>query len=170
MHSAFSKLFEKARSSGFFRWLLNFLLLRKIPFNKAHKPRISLITDDAVEVVLPFRRSNFNHLGGMHACALAMVGEMAAGLRLQSALNSGSYRLIMKTMSVEYVHQGRSDVIARCELSALQIAQQVLQPLANADSVMIDLDTIVRDPNGRHICTVKTTWQIKSWSKVKVKG
>lgn len=167
MRAVLSKLLTGARTSGLYRRLLNLVLLWKIPFNGPHKPRVLRISDDAVEVLLPFRRSNRNHLGGLHACALATAGEMAAGLRLQTALDSGKFRLIMQAMAVEYVYQGRSDVIARCALSASEIDTRVLQPLASAESVTIEMESVVRNLEDRHICTVRTTWQVKVWAKVK---
>ena len=53
---------------------LNKVLALGIPFNAPHGFKIKEINDDAVIITLPNRKLNHNHLGGIHACAMATVG------------------------------------------------------------------------------------------------
>jgi acyl-coenzyme A thioesterase PaaI-like protein len=94
-------IFQKAKHSSFFLWLLNLALGYDIPFNKPHKIKITAVHNDGVSVRLPFRRKNLNHLKGIHACALATMAEYTSGVSLLSTIGT-NFRLIMKNISVTY--------------------------------------------------------------------
>lgn len=76
-----------------------------IPFNAPHGFAIRNISPDEVKVSLPNRKLNHNHIGGIHACAMATVGEYCAGLSLLSRFGISKYRLIMSELC--HVHVAR---------------------------------------------------------------
>src|SRR5690606_830190 len=80
---------QKAKTSSFYRRLLNVALDRMIPFNKPHRFRIVEIADDRITTVIPYRKRNLNHIKGLHACALATLSEFTTGFLLLSQLDSG---------------------------------------------------------------------------------
>ena len=55
-------LLEKASTSSFSLWLLNFVLLRNIPFNKPHRLKIKSISKNKVLIHYPYIKNNLNHL------------------------------------------------------------------------------------------------------------
>jgi acyl-coenzyme A thioesterase PaaI-like protein len=59
---------------------LNKVLTIGIPFNAPHGFKIKEISNDQVLIHLPNRKLNHNHLSGIHACAMATVGEYCAGM------------------------------------------------------------------------------------------
>ena len=79
--------FDRARTGR--PAVLSWLFRRVIPFNAPHGLRIAAVATGpdgtAVAVVLPWRRRNRNHIGTVHACALATAAEFATGLGLVEA-------------------------------------------------------------------------------------
>src|SRR5687767_1107624 len=102
----------KARQSPFYRWLLNWSLDRMIPFNKPHGFRIVEIGDYSLKTRIPYKKKNFNHIRGLHACALATISEFTTGFLLISKLDGTKYRLIMQRLEMDYQYQGKMDAIA----------------------------------------------------------
>ena len=102
-----SRLTKKAKTSGFWLWMLNVVLARVVPFNRVHGFKIVEIDDNFVRTAAPYRKSNQNHIRGMHACALATVSEISAGFLLMQNLPPSHYRLIMSRMEVEYSYQAK---------------------------------------------------------------
>src|SRR5690606_15410175 len=89
------------RDSTLARSALSKLLLYIIPFNRPHKFKIENLTETEAHVLLPFIRSNKNHLGTVHACSMATIGEYAAGLVLIKNFSIAENRLIMKKLDIE---------------------------------------------------------------------
>ena len=46
-------LVEKAKHSQFYLWLLNYFLLRTVPFNKSHKIKVESIREDELTICAP---------------------------------------------------------------------------------------------------------------------
>jgi acyl-coenzyme A thioesterase PaaI-like protein len=148
---------------------LNRVLTFGIPFNAPHGFKIRQIDDEAVVISLPNRRLNHNHLGGVHACAMATVGEYCAGMSLLKTFGISRYRLILADLHVKYTYQGRTDLEGRC--STRQISRDdVLHGLEREGKYLQTLITLIQDNNGREVATVTTTWQLKPWDKVRTKG
>ncbi len=162
-------LIEKAQTSKFYLKMLNFALSRLIPFNKPHGFKISSIEDDAVKVALPYRKSNLNHLKGLHACALATVSEFATGLMLMRKLEQGKYRIILKNLQVDYHYQGKMGAYAFYNLTDQWLNQNVIEPLASQDAILVNCEVKVSDKSGNHLSTAKVLWQIKQWGSVKTR-
>lgn len=166
----FHKLVDHAQSSSFGRWKLNFLLQRFIPFNKPHNLKVISISNKEVEVKVPYKRNNFNHIKGLHACVLATASEFSSGLLLLYKLDFKKYRIIMKSLQVEYHYQGKGDAIATFSINDEDFIEKVKTPLQENGEVYIDCEIKCRDEKGNHLCTAITNWQIKSWEKVKTKS
>lgn len=160
-------LVRKAATSKFYLSLLNRLLWGIIPFNKPHRFRILKINADGVEILVPYRKTNLNHLKGIHACALATASEYAAGLTLLLGLGTDEYRLIMKKLEMEYHYQGKMDCIALFSMPEEILTREVKQPLATQEAVFVVCLVEVKDVSGNLISTGKTEWQVKRWDKVK---
>ena len=78
------KYINGARGSKFGLYKLNLGLGFVIPFNRPHRIRIREVGQDFVKTVIPYRRKNFNHIKGIHACGLATAAEFASGFHLLS--------------------------------------------------------------------------------------
>ncbi|PIQ46924.1 MAG: DUF4442 domain-containing protein [Cytophagales bacterium CG12_big_fil_rev_8_21_14_0_65_40_12] len=165
-----AKMLEKAKTSKTHLSLLNFGLLRMIPFNKPHGIKIVEIKDQSVKTIFPYKRSNFNHIKGLHACGLATVSEFTTGIVLLSTLDPQKYRIIMQKMEMNYHYQGKMDAYAEFSVTDEWLKNEVIDPIAAKDAVVVNCEVKVHDKAGNHLTTGNIYWQIKSWSKVKTKA
>jgi acyl-coenzyme A thioesterase PaaI-like protein len=148
---------------------LNKVLTIGIPFNAPHGFKIKTLNQDAVLIKLPNRKLNHNHLGGVHACAMATVGEFCAGMALLSSFGISRYRLILSELHVKYTYQGRTDLEGSC--SPHQIDKESVKKILESEGKHLQtLETHIRDKNGKEVALVTTTWQLKNWEDVKTKG
>lgn len=140
-----------------------------IPFNKPHGFKVSKISESRIKTTLPYRKSNFNHIKGIHACAMATVSEFATGFLLLSRLDPQKYRIIMQTLQMDYHYQGKMDAYAEFEMTDEWLEANVYSPLENADRVVVICKVKIIDISGNHLSTGKVHWQVKPWDKVKTK-
>lgn len=163
-----SNLIQKSKTSKKHLWLLNHLMRYIVPFNRPHGFRVSEVTDNTVTTFAPYRKKNFNHVRGIHACAMATVGELAAGLTIMSHFSPLDYRIIMSNITIDYHYQGKKDLLATAHLSETD-KNTILAALSQTDKTLQTVTTDIKDVDGMMIATVKTTWQIKPWKAVKTK-
>lgn len=166
--SSLDRLVIKARRSSFYRALLNLLLKRTIPFNRPHRLSIVELSPEKVAVQIPFVRSNQNHVGGLHACVMATAAEFASGLLMMQHAPVAEFRLIMKSLSMEYHYQGRAAAVAVCEGSTDWIFKNISEPLSTLDAVTVNAQSEVYDIDNNHLCTGTIQWHIKYWKAIKV--
>lgn len=162
-------ILQKAQHSSFYLWLLNLGLSRRIPFNKPHGFKVIEVKDDVLKTLLPYRKSNFNHIRGIHACAMATVSEFTTGFLMISRIDPKKYRIIMKTMEMEYHYQGKMDAIAVFTISENWLETNIYKPLESQESTVVICEVKIHDKEGNHLSTGKVHWQVKSWDKVKTK-
>ncbi len=162
-------ILRKAQHSSFYLWLLNMGLNSKIPFNKPHGFKIIEVKDDILKILLPYRKSNFNHIKGIHACALATVSEFTTGFLMISRIDPKKYRIILKTLEMEYHYQGKMDAIAVFTISENWLEENIYKPLQDNDSTVVICEVKIHDKQGNHLSTGKVHWQVKSWDKVRTK-
>lgn len=158
---------DKARNSRFRLWLLNQGLLRIVPFNKPHGLRLSHIGEDELTVSARNVRANQNHIKGIHACLLATLCEYVSGLSLLMHLDPKVYRILLKSIEMQYHYQAKMDVRATCKLDQDALKEEVAGPLA--DAVLKTFQIAVMDTDNNHICTGTIQWQIKNWDKLRLK-
>lgn len=137
---------------------------RMIPFNRPHRFRIAALSSGAATVQTSLRRANRNHLGTLHACALATAGEFAAGLALLGAFSPIEYRLIMSRLEVDYTRRADRPVTAEASIARddLEALQSDLAATGIAQRVVI---TTLTADDGQKVAEVRTHWQIKDWRR-----
>ena len=162
-------LLSKARTSGLSRWWLNFLLPWAIPFNRPHGFKVVPMRDGGITVRIPNWRINRNHINGIHACALATAAEMCSGLSLLEQLDPKKYRLIMRSLHMDYHYQAKQNALASCNPLAADVQEKVVRPLQEQDAVDYSSTVMVNDKSGNHLATGTVTWQVKEWGKVRTK-
>lgn len=160
---------EKAKTSGLYKRLLNLGLNWMIPFNKPHGFKIVEVDDYRVKTMIPYRKSNFNHIKGLHACALATISEFSTGFVLVNRLDPKEYRIIMQKLEMEYFYQGKMDAFAEFEISESWLNELIIEPLKTTDSTVVICEVKIHDVEGNHLTTGKIHWQVKPWNKVRTK-
>ncbi|HEU5289681.1 MAG TPA: DUF4442 domain-containing protein [Cyclobacteriaceae bacterium] len=163
------EVLQKAKTSSFYKWILNWSMDRMVPFNKPHGFKIVEVDDYRLKILIPYRRSNFNHIRGLHACCLATVSEYTTGFLLISSLDMKKYRLIMQRLEMDYHYQGKMTSTAEFVISKEWIEEKVITPLQTQDAVVIPCEVKIHDEKGNHLSTGRVFWQIKDWAKVKTK-
>ena len=161
---------KKAQSSGFYRWILNVFLNRLIPFNQPHGFSVMEIENYRIKTLLPYKRRNFNHIKGLHACALATLSEFTTGFLLISRLDMKRYRLILQRLEMDYLYQGKMGATAEFTISEEWLKEKVYEPLTKQEAIVIPCEVKIHDNKGNHLTTGKVFWQIKDWNKVKTKA
>ena len=164
-----AKLLQKAKHSSFYLKVLNWSLTRMIPFNKPHGFRIVELEDYRLKTLIPYRKSNFNHIRGLHACGLATISEFTTGFLLLSILDIKKYRIIMQRLEMDYHYQGKMDATAEFAISPQWLEEKVIKPLATQEAVVVPCEVKIHDAKGNHLTTGTIFWQFKDWTKVKTK-
>lgn len=158
-------ILKKAYKSNFWLWVLNKGLNRIIPFNAPHKFYIDKIDQNNIQLNIPYIRKNLNHLKGIHACALATASEYACGFLLISRLSPSNYRLIMRSMHVDFVKQGKENLIVKFNLSEERLSE-IKKRLEVSQQCLEILEVEVRNSKEELISIAKLEWQLKAWNFV----
>jgi len=106
----------KAHAAG--RWLFSRLVCWRAPYFASIRPLFVQLGDGSVEVRMRKRRSVTNHIGTVHAIAMANLCELAAGTMMEALLDPG-LRWIPRAMTIRYLAKARSDVVARATMPVL---------------------------------------------------
>lgn len=162
-------LVQKAKRSPFYLWVLNFILLKTVPFNKPHRLNVLKIEDEALTIGAQNKRYNQNHIKGIHACLLATLCEYASGLSLLLHLPATDYRIILKTIHMTYHYQAKKNVLVNFKLNKSEVEKNIRLPLQNSEAIFHEFTVEVYDTDQNHICTGLINWQIKAWKNVKMK-
>ena len=165
-----NQLVQKAEHSGFYLWFLNTMLWKMVPFNKPHGIKILSVSDQEINVKLPYIKENLNHIKGIHACGLATLCEYTSGLMLMINMPPSAYRIILKNINMTYHYQGKMDVTASFKISKDWVEKQIIDPLKTTEAIFQQVQVDVYDTEQNHICSGLINWQIKSWNKVKTKS
>src|SRR5665648_310215 len=119
LYKVFDKLLAKPTKLNLIT--LDKLLRFGIPFNAPHGFKIKELTKENVIISLPNRKLNHNHIGGIHACAMATVGEYCAGMSLLTSFGISKYRLILSELNVKYTYQGRVNLEGICSPKQIEV-------------------------------------------------
>ena len=139
-----------------------------IPFNRPHRISVLEVSTKGCKVFLPDRRRNRNHLGTMHACAIATAAEYVSGLNLVEACDMSKFRLIMSKIVVDYIRRPNGSCIAESSLSKSDLS--LINKGLDAEGVTkFDMLSTVTDSKNETVAKATIHWQVKSWEKVHVK-
>ncbi len=139
-----------------------------IPFNAPHGFSFKKLAPYEVQIYLPNFKLNHNHLGGMHACAIATLGEFCAGMALVKHLGMKRYRFILSELSVKYHLQGRTGLTGVAKMPSERI-EQIKKDLETQDKILVEHNTEIMNKHGEKVADVRTVWQVKDWEKVQLK-
>lgn len=150
--------------------ILNKILSFGIPFNAPHSFKIKNLSQDLVKIQLPNKKLNHNHISGIHACAIATVGEFCAGLSILSSFGISKYRLILAELNVKYSYQGKTHLEGSCLPTQIN-QEEVKNALETNGTYLQTLKTVIsEEKSGKEVAVVTTTWQLKPWNLVKTKN
>ena len=149
-------------------WLFGRIMQEVIPFNRPHRISVLEVSAKGCKVFLPDRRRNRNHLGTMHACAIATAAEYVSGLNVVEACDMSDFRLIMSKIVVDYIRRPNGSCIAESSLSKSDL--NLINKRLDAEGVAkFSMLSTVTDSKNETVAKATIHWQVKSWEKVHVK-
>jgi len=153
---------EKIQNKKLKNWIFDQALYLMVPFNRGLGFKIESISVDGVTIRSPSRLRRKNHVKSAHACALAVLGEYAAGLLVAQKYPPNLYRPVIGMLHVDYVKQGRGVLTAQAQPPSVW-------PEIKDGEGWIEMTTKIRNEKNEDIATCVTKWQVKEWNKVRTK-
>ena len=119
------------------------------PYTGSVAPRFQEIRPGYARVAMADARAVRNHVGSVHAIALANLGEMSTGLGLMAGL-PGDARAILTGLEVEYLKKARGTLVAegRCEVPPTSERREV------------DAESTIRDAAGDVVAIARARWLV----------
>lgn len=96
------------------RWLFSRVLSVVVPYSGTVRPQVLELGAGHCRIAMRDRRGVRNHLGSVHAIALANLAELTSGLAVSYALPAEA-RGIPVELKMEYVKKGRGRLIGSCD-------------------------------------------------------
>lgn len=125
-------LLERFRKLPWGLWLFTRALCFKAPYFSTIHPTFTLLEPGKGEATMRLRRSVQNHLGTMHAIAMANLCELVAGTTLEVTVPP-THRWIPKSMTINYLAKAKSGVRARTNISIRD------WPEAGSENVLVEV-------------------------------
>lgn len=105
-------LLEQFKKYPFGLWLFSRTICIKAPYFSTIRPTFTILEPGRGEATFKKRRAVTNHLGTVHAIAMANLCELVAGTTLEITLPA-THRWIPKSMKIDYLAKATTDVRAR---------------------------------------------------------
>lgn len=139
-------------------WALSFIMGRVIPFAGTSGTRVEKLTANECVIVMRNKKKVQNHIGSVHAAAMALLAESATGF--MTGLSVPDDRIIViRSMELEYLKRATGDMTAVASFSDEQLAY-----VKNTEKGDIQVPIKITDSTGTE--TVKAT-MIWAWTPKK---
>jgi acyl-coenzyme A thioesterase PaaI-like protein len=132
------------------RWLFARLLGLLVPYSGSVHPRVHTLEPGRTVLSMRERRRLRNHLGSVHALALANLGELASGLAMTLTLPA-SARGIPIRLVVDYHKKARGTITAEGRANPPRVASGGVDAAATAE---------LRDEAGEVVADMVVTWRV----------
>lgn len=131
------------------RWLFGLAVKIMVPYTGSVSPRVEVLEPGHAIISIKQRRRLQQHLGSIHAIALANVAEFASGAAMSTALPAG-YRGIVTKFRIEYFKKARGVVTAEARTPLPDLSVE-------ADH---DFTADIRDEAGDAVARATATWRL----------
>jgi len=131
---------------------LSLVLGQVVPFTGTARLGFELLTPELVVVSIKNRRRVRNHIGGLHAAAMALLAETATGFCV--GLNLPDDRLpLIKTLKVEYLRRAQGDLRAVATLGPEQV--EAIRTLEKGE---VTVPVTITDSSGAEPIRAEMVW------------
>jgi uncharacterized protein (TIGR00369 family) len=131
------------------RWLFGRLIGHEVPYSGTLGARIEALSPGRARIALSERRRLRNHLGSIHAIALANLCELASGLALVTALPEDVRGIVIR-LEIDYLKKARGRLTAEGHASVPPVTSE-LEVMAEAT---------IRDAAGDLLAVARVTWRL----------
>lgn len=114
--------------------------------------KIHSMSHNEVVVSVQNKKKVQNHIGGVHACATAMLAETATGLVVGMNVPDSSVNLL-KSMQVKYLKRSIGGITAKSHLTDEQVSE--IQTLPKGEIIV---PVVVTDDSGQEIVECEMLW------------
>jgi acyl-coenzyme A thioesterase PaaI-like protein len=134
---------------------ISLLLGKMVPYVGTSRVRIEEMTEERVTVLVPNRRRNRNHIGGVHAAAMALAAETATGFVVGMNVPDSKI-LVIKSMKVDFKKRTTGALRATATLSREQREQ-----IRAEDGGEVEVSVAATDSSGREpiLCEMVWAWR-----------
>jgi acyl-coenzyme A thioesterase PaaI-like protein len=131
---------------------LSLVLGRVVPFTGTARLRFELLRPEQVVVSIENRRRVRNHIGGLHAAAMALLAETATGFCV--GLNVPDDKLpLIKSLQVEYLKRAQGDMRAVATLRPEQV--EAIRTLEKGE---VTVAVTITDASGAEPIRAEMVW------------
>lgn len=126
---------QKLSGTAFGRWLYSRLVCLKAPYFASIRPVFEVLEPGRAVARFRKRRAVCNHIGTVHAIAMANLCELVAGTMTEVSI-ARSMRWIPRGMQIDYLAKAETGVRAEASFPAIdeKAAQDVVVPVSVTDS------------------------------------
>ena len=132
------------------RWIFARLLGRMVPYSGTIRPLVLELEPGRARVAIRARRRVRNHLGSIHALALANLAELASGLAMTLALPRDA-RGIPVRIEIDYLKKARGRIVAEGRAAPPTAVLGPMDGRATAE---------LRDSAGDVVARATVTWRL----------
>jgi acyl-coenzyme A thioesterase PaaI-like protein len=117
------------------RWLFARLICFRAPYFSSIRPRFVELRPGLCQVTMRKRRAVQNHIGTVHAIAMANLCELAGGMLMEVTIPV-SMRWIPRGMTIEYLRKAEGGVtaVARLDKTEWHAPENISVPLTVTDA------------------------------------
>jgi len=143
------RAWDRCQTLPFGSAIFSRLLGAMVPYTGTIRPRVLELRPGYARVELRDRRGVRNHLGSIHAIAIANLAEVTSGLAMTLALPAEA-RGIVTSFSIDYVKKARGTLTAECATGPVDASVQQAHHFV----------AVVRDDVGDEVARGTAAWLI----------
>jgi|SRR5579871_207030 len=140
-----ARLYQLPLGKSLFTKLVSLL----IPYTGSVSPKVLQVSAGYAKVSIADRRRVRNHLGSIHALALANLGEFTTGLAIHFAMKQNT-RAILTRLSTDFFKKARGTITAEASVDLPSDHEE--------GSVVVDASLF--DDRGNLVAKVSATWLV----------
>lgn len=133
-------------------WMLSTAVGKIVKMVGASKVKIHEMTYEKSVLTLANHKKVQNHIGGIHACGMALLAESATGLVVGMNVPKSSVN-VLKTMKIDYTKRAQGALKAVATLT-----QEQIDSIRNTEKGEVIVNVEITDEAGNEPINCQITW------------